>query len=99
MCSARKVSHIMDLQNICRLVPLPAAGNMGNKLPPSRGWMTSSKHQSVEEPVQFTLHEELPCRGDGKTAALATRVVLATPGAPPLEIFWSVSDKNSSEMF
>ncbi|KAK2103547.1 hypothetical protein P7K49_017403 [Saguinus oedipus] len=49
----------------------------------------SSKHQSVGEPVPFTLHEELPCRDDGKTAAPATRVALSTHGAPPLEIFWS----------
>ncbi|KAK2081389.1 hypothetical protein P7K49_040375, partial [Saguinus oedipus] len=47
----------------------------------------SSKHQSVGKPVPFTVHEELPCRGDSKTAVLATRVTLATRGAPPLEIF------------
>ena len=47
--------------------------------------------------LPFTLHEELPCRGSGKTAAPATRVALATRGAPPLGIFWSVSDENSSE--
>ena len=57
----------------------------------------SSKHQSVREPVPFTLHEELPHQGAGKTAVPATRVMLATRGAPPLEICWSVSDEKSSE--
>ena len=57
----------------------------------------SSKHRSVREPVLFTLHEELPRQGTGKTAAPATKVVLATRGAPPLEICWSVSEENSSE--
>ena len=57
----------------------------------------SSKHQSVREPVPFTLHEELLHQGAGKTAAPATRVTLATHGAPPLEICWSVSNENWSE--
>ncbi|KAK2081811.1 hypothetical protein P7K49_040373, partial [Saguinus oedipus] len=57
----------------------------------------SSKHQSVEEPVPVTVHEELPCQGDDKTAAPATEVTLATRQDAPLEIFWSVGDKNSSE--
>ena len=35
-------------------------------------------------------------RGTGKTATPATRVTLATCGAPPLEISWSMSNKNSS---
>ncbi|KAK2081971.1 hypothetical protein P7K49_039318, partial [Saguinus oedipus] len=38
-------------------------------------------------------HKELPRRGNGKTAAPATEVTLATRGAPPLEIFWSVGDE------
>ncbi|KAK2096660.1 hypothetical protein P7K49_025694 [Saguinus oedipus] len=57
----------------------------------------SSKHQSVGGPVLFTVHEELLRQGDDKTAAPATEVALATRGAPPLEIFWSVGDENSSE--
>ncbi|KAK2082312.1 hypothetical protein P7K49_040541, partial [Saguinus oedipus] len=57
----------------------------------------SSKHQSVGEPVPLTLHEELPCQSDDKTAALATEVVLATRRAPLLEILWSVGDENYSE--
>ncbi|KAK2089414.1 hypothetical protein P7K49_032080 [Saguinus oedipus] len=56
-----------------------------------------SKHQSVGKPVPLTVHEELPCRGDDKTAVSATEVTLATRGAPPLEIFWSVGEENSSE--
>ncbi|KAK2109393.1 hypothetical protein P7K49_014558, partial [Saguinus oedipus] len=56
-----------------------------------------SKHQSVGEPVPLTVHEELLRRGDDKTTALATEVTLATRGAPPLEIFWSVGDENFSE--
>ncbi|KAK2094583.1 Mitochondrial enolase super member 1 [Saguinus oedipus] len=57
----------------------------------------SSKHQSVGEPVLLTVHEELSRRGNGKTAAPATEVALATRGAPPLEIFWSVGDEKFSE--
>ena len=57
----------------------------------------SSKHRSVREPVPFTLHEELPHQGAGKTAAPATRVALVTRGASPLEICGSVSNKNLSE--
>ncbi|KAK2101665.1 hypothetical protein P7K49_019331 [Saguinus oedipus] len=57
----------------------------------------SSKHQSVEEPVPLTVHEELRCRSDDKTAAPATEVTLATRGAAELEIFWSLGDTNSSE--
>ncbi|KAK2116488.1 hypothetical protein P7K49_003374, partial [Saguinus oedipus] len=56
----------------------------------------SFNHQSGEEPVPLTVHEELPHRGDDKTAALATEVALAIRRAPPLEI-WSVGDDNSSE--
>ncbi|KAK2080980.1 hypothetical protein P7K49_040698, partial [Saguinus oedipus] len=68
-------------------------------LSPEQAALTSwsSKHQSVGEPVPLTVHEELPRRGDDKTAAPATEVALATCGAPPLEIFWSVGDENFSE--
>ncbi|KAK2108188.1 hypothetical protein P7K49_013353 [Saguinus oedipus] len=45
-----------------------------------------------KESPPFTLHEELLHRGTSKTAALATRVALATHGAPSLAIFWS--DRN-----
>ncbi|KAK2118286.1 hypothetical protein P7K49_005173 [Saguinus oedipus] len=48
----------------------------------------SSERRSEGEPVPFILHQELPCRGADKTAAPATRVVLATRRAPPLGIFW-----------
>ncbi|KAK2088034.1 hypothetical protein P7K49_033941 [Saguinus oedipus] len=57
----------------------------------------SSKHQSVGKPVTLTVHEELPCQDDDKTAALATEIALATRGAPPQEIFWSVGNENSFE--
>ena len=57
----------------------------------------SSKPRSEGEPVPFTLHQELPRQGAGETTAPATRVALATRGAPPLGIFCSVSDKNLSE--
>ncbi|KAK2099628.1 Rho guanine nucleotide exchange factor 12, partial [Saguinus oedipus] len=43
----------------------------------------SSKSRSEGEPVPFTLHQELPRRGAGKTAAPATRVALVTHAAPP----------------
>ncbi|KAK2100974.1 hypothetical protein P7K49_022322 [Saguinus oedipus] len=54
----------------------------------------SSKPRSEGEPVPFTLHQELPCRGAGKTAVPATRVTLATRAAPPLGIFCSMSNQN-----
>ncbi|KAK2116466.1 hypothetical protein P7K49_007092 [Saguinus oedipus] len=57
----------------------------------------NSKHQSVGEPVPLTVHEELLHQGDEKTAALPKEVALVTRWAPPLEIFWSVGNENSSE--
>uniref|UniRef100_A0A2K5RTK9 Telomere repeat-binding factor dimerisation domain-containing protein n=1 Tax=Cebus imitator TaxID=2715852 RepID=A0A2K5RTK9_CEBIM len=42
-------------------------------------------------------HFKPPHRGTGKTAAPATKVALATRGAPLLGISWSVSNKNSPE--
>ncbi|XP_054100893.1 transmembrane protein 17 isoform X2 [Callithrix jacchus] len=55
-------------------------GNLQEKVTlPSR----SSKPRSEGEPVPFTLHLELPCRGAGTTAAPATRVAVATSVAPP----------------
>ncbi|KAL0598358.1 hypothetical protein AAY473_033720 [Plecturocebus cupreus] len=49
------------------------------------------------EPVQYTLHREALRQGTSKTAAPAKRVTLATCGAFPLGISWSVGNKNSSE--
>ncbi|KAK2096090.1 hypothetical protein P7K49_025124 [Saguinus oedipus] len=57
----------------------------------------SSEHQSVAESVSLTVHEKLPCRGDDKTTVPGKEVALATSGAPPLEIFWSMGDENSYE--
>ncbi|KAL0620942.1 hypothetical protein AAY473_009269 [Plecturocebus cupreus] len=44
----------------------------------------------------FTPHQEPPSRGAGKKAAPAERVTLATRGAPPLGMSWSVGSKNVS---
>ena len=57
----------------------------------------SSKPPSEGEPALFTLLRELLHQGAGKTAAPATRVMLATRVLPPLGIFCSVSDQNLSE--
>ena len=46
----------------------------------------SSKLRSVGEAVPLALHEELLRREARKTAAAATRAVLATRRAPPLGI-------------
>ncbi|KAK2101149.1 G-protein coupled receptor 83 [Saguinus oedipus] len=46
--------------------------NQSTPYPPDR----SSKCRSEGEPVPFTLHQELPRRGAGKTTALATRITL-----------------------
>ncbi|KAL0583137.1 hypothetical protein AAY473_040623 [Plecturocebus cupreus] len=46
--------------------------------------------------VPFTPHQEPPSRGAGKKAAPAERVTLATRGAPPLGMSWSVGSKNPS---
>ncbi|KAL0594342.1 LOW QUALITY PROTEIN: hypothetical protein AAY473_036742 [Plecturocebus cupreus] len=53
---------------------------------------TSSKRDSVP----FTPHQEPPSRGAGKKAASAERVTLATHGAPPLGMSWSVGSKSLS---
>ncbi|KAL0601453.1 hypothetical protein AAY473_027647 [Plecturocebus cupreus] len=53
---------------------------------------TSSKGDSVP----FTPHQEPPSRGAGKKAAPAERVTLATRGAPPLGMSWSMGSKNLS---
>ena len=46
----------------------------------------SSKLRSVGEAVPLALREELLCQDSGKTTVAATRVTLATRGAPPLGI-------------
>ncbi|KAL0592863.1 E3 ubiquitin-protein ligase RNF13 [Plecturocebus cupreus] len=53
---------------------------------------TSSKRRTVP----FTLNQELLSRGASKTAAPAETVALATHGAPPLGVSWSVGSKNLS---
>ena len=57
----------------------------------------SSKPRSEGEPALFTVLRELPHRGAGETAALATRIALVTHVFPPLGIFCSMSDQNLSE--
>ncbi|KAL0624244.1 Zinc finger protein [Plecturocebus cupreus] len=56
----------------------------------------SSKHNPKGDSVPFTLHQEPPSRGASKKAAPAKRVALATRGAPPLGMSWSVGSKNLS---
>ncbi|KAL0625900.1 hypothetical protein AAY473_004953 [Plecturocebus cupreus] len=43
-------------------------------------------------------HQEPPSRGAGKKATPAERVTLATRGAPPLGMSWSVGSKNLSSL-
>ncbi|KAL0607472.1 Intraflagellar transport protein 74-like protein, partial [Plecturocebus cupreus] len=63
----------------------------------SAGWTAltsqSSKHHPKGDSVPFTPHQEPPSRGAGKKAAPAERVALATCGAPPLGMSWSVGAK------
>ncbi|KAL0600318.1 LOW QUALITY PROTEIN: hypothetical protein AAY473_030195 [Plecturocebus cupreus] len=64
-------------------------------------WMDCSdfpepKHHPKGDSVPFTPHQEPPSRGAGKKAAPAERVTLATRGAPPLGMSWSVGSKNPS---
>ncbi|KAL0612280.1 Histone demethylase UTY [Plecturocebus cupreus] len=56
----------------------------------------SAKHHPEGDSVPFTPHQEPPSRGAGKKAAPAERVTLATRGAPPLGMSWSVGSKNVS---
>ncbi|KAL0620388.1 hypothetical protein AAY473_008713 [Plecturocebus cupreus] len=58
--------------------------------------MDSSKHHPKGDPVPFTLHQEPLGRGTSKTAVAAERVALATHGAPPLGMSWSMGSKNLS---
>ncbi|KAL0602420.1 hypothetical protein AAY473_028619 [Plecturocebus cupreus] len=66
----------------------------------SAGWTAltsqSAKHHPKGDSVPFTPHQEPPSRGAGKKAAPAERVTLATRGAPPLGMSWSVGSKNLS---
>ncbi|KAL0598695.1 LOW QUALITY PROTEIN: hypothetical protein AAY473_031193 [Plecturocebus cupreus] len=66
----------------------------------SAGWTAltsqSAKHPPKGDSVPFTPHQEPPSRGAGKKAAPAERVTLATRGAPPLGMSWSVGSKNVS---
>ncbi|KAL0621478.1 hypothetical protein AAY473_009807 [Plecturocebus cupreus] len=65
------------------------------------GWTAltskSTKHHPKGDSVPFTPHQEPPSRGAGKKATPAKRVTLATRGAPPLGMSWSVGRKNLSE--
>ncbi|KAL0630109.1 Guanylate cyclase soluble subunit alpha-2, partial [Plecturocebus cupreus] len=66
----------------------------------SPGWTAltsqSAKHHPKGDSVPFTPHQEPPSRGASKKAAPAERVTLATRGAPPLGMSWSVGSKNPS---
>ena len=66
----------------------PGISGLASLLSPHQAALTSrsSKLWSVGEAVPLALHEELLRQDAGKTAAAATRVVLATRGAPPLGI-------------
>ena len=61
---------------------------LASLLSPQQAALTSwsSKLRSVGEAVPLALHEELLRRDTGKTTVAATRVALATRGAPPLGI-------------
>ena len=63
----------------------PGISGLASLLSPQQAALTSrsSNLRSVGEAVPFALHEELL---PGKTAVAATRVELATRGAPPLGI-------------
>ncbi|KAL0625922.1 LINE-1 retrotransposable element ORF1 protein, partial [Plecturocebus cupreus] len=66
----------------------------------SAGWAAltsqSTKHHPKGDSVPFTPHQEPLSRGAGKKATPAERVALATRGAPPLGMSWSVGSKNLS---
>ena len=66
----------------------PGICGLASLLSPQQAALTSlsSKLRSVGEAVPLALHEELLRLDTGKTAAAATRVSLATRGAPPLGI-------------
>ncbi|KAL0588805.1 LINE-1 retrotransposable element ORF1 protein [Plecturocebus cupreus] len=66
----------------------------------SAGWTALTSQSAKPHPkgdsVPFTPHQEPPSRGAGKKAAPAERVTLATRGAPPLGMSWSMGSKNPS---
>ena len=66
----------------------PGISGLASLLSPLQVALTSrsSKLRSVGEAVPLALREELLREDAGKTAAAATRVTLATRGAPPLGI-------------
>ena len=66
----------------------PGISGLASLLSPQQAALTSrsSKLWSVGEAVPLALLEELLRRDAGKTAAAATRVALATHGAPPLGV-------------
>ena len=66
----------------------PGISGLASLLSPQQAALTSrsSKHRLVGEAVPLALHEELLRQDASKTAAAATRVALATHGAPPLGI-------------
>ena len=66
----------------------PGISGLASLSSPQQAALTSpsSKLWSVGEAVPLALREELLRRDAGKTAAAATRVTLATRGAPPLGI-------------
>ncbi|KAL0598230.1 hypothetical protein AAY473_033591 [Plecturocebus cupreus] len=68
----------------------------------SAGWTAltfqSTKHHPKGDSVPFTPHQEPPSRGAGKKAAPAEKVAVATRGAPPLGMSWSVGSKNVSSL-
>ena len=66
----------------------PEISGLASLLSPQQAALTSwsSKLRSVGEAVPLALHEELLRLDAGKTTAAATRVALATRGAPPLGI-------------
>ena len=66
----------------------PGNSGLASLLSPQQAALTSlsSKLRSVGEAVLLALHEELLRLDAGKTAAVATRVTLATRGSPPLGI-------------
>ncbi|KAL0628709.1 Serine/threonine-protein kinase Nek4 [Plecturocebus cupreus] len=76
----------------------PASASRVSRI--TAGWTAltsqSAKHHPKGDSVPSTPHQEPPSRDAGKKAAPAERVTLATHGAPPLGMSWSVGSKNLS---
>ncbi|KAL0616653.1 hypothetical protein AAY473_013500 [Plecturocebus cupreus] len=87
------------LKFVVRFCPV-VSGLASQSLFHSAGWTAltsqSSKHHPKGDSVPFTPHQEPLSQGDGKKAAPAERVTLATRGAPPLGMSWSMGSKNLS---